>query len=186
MGRRGHAVRPLSALLRRFSRAREGIAALEFALIAPIMVAFYIGAVEFSQAFLVDNKIEQASSALADLAAQTSTIGSAEMTNILDAASTIVAPFPADDLGLRLSGVRISSAGVARIAWSRARGRLTPRGTDSTVTLPTSLNAPNSFLVMAEVTYDYTPLVGRLLPTEMRLDSTFYTRPRLSAEIALQ
>jgi len=177
---------PLRIRLRSFLRARDGVAALEFAVILPVMLILYIGVIEISDAYPLSGKVETTASSLADLAAQTSSIGPAEMTNILDAASAIVAPYPTADLGLRLSGVKVNSSGVARIAWSRGRGKLGPRGTNSTVSLPTSLDTPNSFLVMAEVVYEYTPIIGQILPAEIEFDSTFYTRPRISPEITLR
>lgn len=51
-------------------RDRRGVAAIEFALIVPIMSAMFIGAVELSQVITVDRRVTQVASATADLVAR--------------------------------------------------------------------------------------------------------------------
>jgi len=57
-------------LLRRFWRARAGVAAVEFAFILPMMLVLYFGIVVLGQGLEVGRKVEMASRTLADLTAQ--------------------------------------------------------------------------------------------------------------------
>jgi len=50
------------ALLRRWKADDAGLAALEFAFIAPMMGVMFIGAVELSQAIIVDRRVTQIAS----------------------------------------------------------------------------------------------------------------------------
>ena len=49
------------------------MAAIEFALIVPIMAVMFIGAVELSQAITVDRRVTQVASSTADLVARADT-----------------------------------------------------------------------------------------------------------------
>ena len=53
--------------LRRFARAHEGLAALEFALIAPIMVFLLFGSVELLDALNANQRAQNTTSSLADV-----------------------------------------------------------------------------------------------------------------------
>ena len=60
---------------------------------APLMIALYLGGVEISQGVAADRKVRLTAGALANLAAQDTTISAADMTNILDASTAIIAPY---------------------------------------------------------------------------------------------
>ena len=57
-------------LARRWTASDEGVAAVEFGLIVPIMAVMFIGAVELSQAITVDRRVTQVASSTADLVAR--------------------------------------------------------------------------------------------------------------------
>jgi Flp pilus assembly protein TadG len=75
--------------------ARRGVAAVEFALVAPIFVAFAMGFVEFGRALAVQQMLTNASRAGARVAAKDSTV------SVSDVQSAV---------GSYLSGARISGA----------------------------------------------------------------------------
>ena len=72
-----------------------GMAAIEFALIVPIMGVMFIGAVELSQAITVDRRVTQIASSTADLVARAETSRSRRPTiaDIMRAGSYIMAPY---------------------------------------------------------------------------------------------
>lgn len=53
-----------------FRKDSEGVAAVEFALIAPILLLLFVGTIEISLMVAIDRKISRTSSAIADLVAQ--------------------------------------------------------------------------------------------------------------------
>lgn len=77
---------PLRRRLLALARNQRGVAAVEFAMLLPLMITLYIGAVEISQMVSIDRKVSLTARAVADLVAQSTTITGAEMTNILNAA----------------------------------------------------------------------------------------------------
>lgn len=170
------------ALLARFRSDRSGIAALEFALILPIMLMLYLGGVEVGDALTIKRKVTNVTSTIADLVAQAKTVDDNDMKNILDAAASIITPYDENKLRIKVSGVKIDDKGKATVAWSDALHD-TPLPQKSTVALPDGVDQPNTFLVMSEVHYDYDPSFGYVLTGTFDLTDQFYLRPRLAAEV---
>lgn len=164
--------------LAQFRRSRSGLAALEFAIILPIMVLLYLGGFEVSEAFMINRKVTHATSVLGDLVAQADTISDQQMENILDAVSAVMNPYPPEELEVIVSGISIDSRGRARVAWSDARNA-SAYGVGSSYTLPNGINQENTFLIAAEVRYEYTPTFGHTLTGSFDLHDEFYLRPRL-------
>lgn len=162
----------------RFLLNQSGVAALEFALILPLMVLLYLGGFEVSEAFTINRKVTHATSVLGDLIAQSETINDEEMSNILDAVVAVMNPYPTDDLEIVISGIQIDSRGNAEVDWSDARFA-TAYSEGTSYVLPEGLRQPNTFLVAAEVRYLYTPLFGHTLTGSFNLHDEFYLRPRL-------
>ena len=176
---RGAIAAGLHRLSRRFKRDRSGIAAVEFALLLPIMIGLYVGGIEITDAFTIKRKVAGVASTLSDLVARTKTISLAEMQNVLDAAEAGIAPYPTDELKVRVSGVWIDDKLVAKVVWSAARNE-TAATEGSVIALPAGVKAANSFLVVSLASYQYTPAIGYVMTGAIDLSDSFYLTPRLS------
>src|SRR5690606_11410910 len=117
------------------------------------------GGMEISDGVTINRKVTHVSSVLGDLVAQARQISNSEMTNILDAATAVMTPYPTNTLKLVVSGIEVDSKGNGKVAWSDARNA-NPLAKGASVTLPESLAQPNSFLITAKVNYVYTPTIG--------------------------
>ncbi|HDL17096.1 MAG TPA: pilus assembly protein, partial [Rhizobiales bacterium] len=84
--------------LRALAHDTGGVSAVEFALILPIMITMYIGAVEFSSALTVDRRVSSVASAAADLTAQAEEVTSNSLQDIFTAATSIMTPYSADPI----------------------------------------------------------------------------------------
>ena len=76
-----------------FVRNSKAVAAVEFALIAPILLILFIGTVEISLLVAVDRKISRASSSIADLVAQFKVHSDDEIRAILGVTERIMYPY---------------------------------------------------------------------------------------------
>jgi Flp pilus assembly protein TadG len=161
----------------------QGISAVEFALLLPLMVALYLGVVEISQAIGASRKVTLTTRTVADLVSQVSSVNNTDMTNSLNAASTVMAPFSSSNLKVVVTSVTIDSTGKATVAWSDTLNG-TARSKGSTVTLPTALNIANTSLIWSEVQYSYKPVVGYYITGTLTLKDQIYMRPRLSDQVA--
>ena len=168
----------LPRLMRRFSGDRRGVSAVEFALLAPVMIALYLGLVEISDGIGADRKVSLTAAALANLAAQETTISSSGMSNILDASSAIVAPYSAANLKLTVTCLNIDADKKVTVKWSETRN-----GTalSDSVTIPEGLLVANTQLILAEASYAYTPIFGHTITGTLTLSDRMYMGPRITA-----
>jgi Flp pilus assembly protein TadG len=164
------------------ARDKRGVSAVEFALLAPFMIALYLGCVEISDAVSADRKVSLTSAALANLAAQVTTISSSDMSNILDASTAIIAPYASANLGLKVSCLKMDSTGKATVQWGASRNT-TARAAGSAYTFGssnTALAVPSSYLILAEVSYSYVPTIGNSLTGTLTLSDQMFMSPRIS------
>lgn len=164
--------------LRWFRRDSRGVSAVEFALIAPMMIALYLGCVEISQGVAADRKVSLVAAALANLTAQISTISSSEMTNILDASSAVIVPYAANKLKITVSCISIDANKNATVKWSVTRNGSALSGTP---TLSSALTVANTQLLFAQASYAYTPTMGYAITGTINLTDQMYMAPRISA-----
>lgn len=167
----------LRAIIRRFRRDEEGVSALEFAIIAPLMILLYLGSVDLSLAFSIDRKVTSATSAVADLVAQDDVITDAEIADIMAAGSAILAPFPTDPLNIRVTSVLADGNGDTTVQWSDSDG-LTPYVEDQSIDMPEGVVPANTSIIMVEMEYRHDTLFGQLGVSEFEITETFYLRPR--------
>ena len=65
-------------------------------MLLPLMLTLYLGTVEISQGIGADRKVTLTARTVADLVSQVSSINNADMTNSLNAAAAVMAPFPVE------------------------------------------------------------------------------------------
>jgi Flp pilus assembly protein TadG len=165
-----------------FAGDKSGIAAVEFAMLLPLMLSLWLGSVELSQGIAADRKVTLTARTIADLVSQVTNINNADMTNSLNAAAGVVAPYPVSNLKVTVSSVTIDANGKATVAWSDTLNG-TARSVGSTVTLPTALNVASTSLIWSEVQYSYKPVVGYVVTGTLTLKDQIYMRPRLSNSV---
>lgn len=166
----------------RVLRDTRGAAAIEMGLIAPAMISFMFGTAELATGVAVDRKVTITSRSLSDLVAQSTTISDSDMTNIFNAASSILTPYPTAPLTATVSAINIDANLNATVGWSSALNT-SARAVGSTVTIPTGLKLANSQLIWAEVSYAFVPPVSRFITGTLTLSDQFFARPRQSSTI---
>ncbi len=143
------------------------------------MLTLYIGGIQVSEALSINRKVSHVTSTLADLVTQTKSLTGSDFTNILDASSSVMAPYTVDSLQITVSQIKINSSGKATVVWSTARNA-TALTVGATVTLPSAIAVANSWVVLASAHYPFTPAIGYVLTGSFDLSSTYYLKPRLS------
>lgn len=169
--------------LGQLSSDEQGVSAVEFALLLPLMLTLYLGSVEISQAISADRKVTMTSRTVADLVSQVTSITSSGMTDVLNASSSVMSPFTTTTLKVTVSSVSVDANSKATVDWScTLNGTVHSKG--STVTLPTALNIANTTLIWSEVSYIYTPAIGYVLTGPLTLKDQLYMAPRISNTVS--
>ena len=182
----------MSLRVRGLLNDRSGLAAVEFAMVFPIMVVLYFGVVEFSSAIAVDRKATQVARTLSDLTSQSMSVADTDIKSFGEAAKAIMTPYPPSPLVSSITEVYIDKvSGVARVQWSKGLtigptgdvsiAAAAPHNAGDVVTLPLSLvAAKGTFVIWSEVSYKYTPAIGIMMAqTGITFRDVAYTRPRL-------
>lgn len=178
-------LRRLKIALRRFPAARRGVAAVEFALLLPFMALLYLGGFEVMQEIAIKRQVALTASTVATIVTQYSSISQSEtMPGILAAATSVLTPYSSSNAVVTVSCIQISSSGQATVLWSVASSG-NGRTVGSTITLPSALDTPNSYLVYGETTYSYTPVIDFLHIGTTSLYSSVFMLPRQPGSISL-
>jgi len=164
--------------LHHFAAARKGSAALEFAIIAPMMIFLLFGSVDLLDMLGANKRLQNAASSLADVVARDTEVSNSEVAGLWAALNILMYPDQGGAANIRISSVSIESATTARVVWSEGRG-MTPRVANSTVTLPSAMMNPGTSVIMAESTYAYSSPLGFLLAGPVTLRHDAYRRSRL-------
>ena len=169
-GRAGFATR-MRQLARRFVIVRAGVAAIEFALVLPLLVIVYLGMTELTFAISTDRKLTLLSRSLADLVGRTTSMSNETMTDIFNASKSVMFPYNPNNAKLVVTSIVVRSTGQngpdgqpkveGRVCWSRAQGPgAQPYAFNSIQEVPEGFRNPSSSFIRADVTMSYEPMFG--------------------------
>lgn len=178
----------LRGFLKRFVHERDGISAVEFALILPFMLTLYLGGSELGDGMAIQFKATLAARTAADLATQYTNIpDTTTMNQILGAASTVMTPYPTAGMTIMVSELELDNGSTTgTVVWSASNSG-SGRAVGSTFPLPTAMQAlatagtPKVYLILGEVTYPYTPSTGYVITGTINIYEDFVFSPRLAS-----
>jgi Flp pilus assembly protein TadG len=167
--------------LRRFARDQRGVSAVEFALLAPVLIIFYMGMAETTQAMMAQRRVGHVAAVIGDLVAQDQSVTTAELTDIWTIGDTLLSPFPATGkLGMRITSVTADATGKVTIDWSEVGGSgLTKKKVgDPWTGIPAGLIGTSQSLIIAETLYPYDSAIKKYIPNTLNFQGIYYLRPR--------
>jgi Flp pilus assembly protein TadG len=172
------------SLMRRglgFARDARGVSAVEFALILPVMLSLYLGGDELGHGLTIARKVTHVSSSLSDLVTQSTKITDHDMTNILNAAASVITPYSTSNLTIVISEYYIDKDGkTVTVQWSDGYHKTGLDAGTPITNLPSDLLTAGTYLITADVDYAYTPTVGYIMTGTFDIHDQFYLRPRLN------
>lgn len=169
----------LAGFARRVALDRRGVAAIEFALIFPMLFILHLAGAEALQAYVAQRQVAHIAATMADITAQGRTVTDAQLDDILSASTAMIHPLPSTGLQQRISSISSNSAGVSAVDWTRKR-----TWTDAKApAAPSGYLLANESVVVVDVIYDYKPTFGVVLPATLRFTRHAYARPRLSTKV---
>lgn len=164
--------------LRNFGRARAGLAALEFAIMLPMMVLLLFGSVDLIDALGANQRAENVAASLADVVARDTEVDDDELTGLWAAIGVLMVPDDPDDVKARITSIDIESATTARIVWSEGHG-LASRTAGAVIDLPDAMMIAGTSVILAETELHYEAPLGILFTGAVSLDHEAYRRSRL-------
>jgi Flp pilus assembly protein TadG len=125
--------------LARCTRDRRGIAAVEFAIVVPVILILYVGAADVTRAVQMGRRLDLLSRTLSDLVSQQSTttpVTASTVGLIFGAATAVMAPFPTSSVTLTVSAVDIKAKSDGTCCQALVRWSFTQNGTLRACTTP--------------------------------------------------
>ena len=162
---------------------QRGVAAVEFALLVPILLMLYFGVAELTQGLMTQQRAAHAASTIGDLTAQSTTIDQAEITDIFAMGNTVMYPYSTTSLQMRLSSLVADKNGNVTVAWSEGQGMTALAKGAAVSGLPKNVINANESVIMAETQYTYTSVFGQIMPTPVVFTEKYYLRPRASISV---
>lgn len=176
-------------------KSNEGLAAIEFAFVLPIMLTMLLGLVELSQAMAIRSDVTNMASTGADLIAQETSVGAGDMTNVFNALGAMLYPFALADssnksiVTITLTSVIDGGAGAApKVAWSCTQGgTLETKGSAPSTGLPAGLitAGDGSSVIWSKITYAYKSPISYFLTGTQNWTNNFYLKPRRVLQIPI-
>lgn len=165
--------------VRRGAADQEGAAAIEFALILPILFVLHVGAAEALEAYQAQRNVAHIASAMADIVGQSRTVTTAQLDDVMTASTSMIHPYPNVGVQQRITSISASATGTVSTDWSVKKNYSLTGG----ASVPTGYLGNNESVIVTDVVYDYKPTFGLFLPETIRFTRHAYVRPRLSTKV---
>jgi Flp pilus assembly protein TadG len=182
-------------LLGRFKQEHQGTAAVEFALIFPVLLIVYFGLIEISNSLEAKRKVENAANLTGMLVAQATTVNDAYFVNVFKATEMVFEPFDITPMKVVVSSVvRVfeNNAWVNKVDWSESYGTgATPRTVDSVLNPPGNILGDNRGVIYTEVEYTYSRILSsttfnNYFPNTMTFKKEYWAHPRYVVSIPFE
>jgi len=156
----------------------SGLAAVEFAMIIPLMAMLLLGTYEFSAGVAIDRKVTIMARTLSDLTSQNTSVNDTKLTNFFNASGAIMAPYPSTPVEGTITELYINPSTLkARVQWSQGAH---VHAAGDIVDIPDALKVGGTYLILSEVKYKFVPSVAWFINkvNGITLSDYSYTRPR--------
>lgn len=181
----------------RFRSDERGVAAMEFAILAPLIIGIYLGLAEFGVALGTERKVSHSASVAGDLAAQVESLDEGQIEDLISAALHV-----ADLKEYRRYGIRLRSYYRLANGNVRSEGQVFYRtgghggapmiaGRDITE----EMMPRGSGLIVASVRHRYVPFGfgsvngdgsdEEFLPNSFDMEQIFMLKPRRSSKVTI-
>lgn len=170
-------MRKARRLYRRFVASTRAVAAIEFAMVLPVLLLLFLGSFDGGRAIAIYMKVRSATYSLDAITNQYTTIQSSDMTTIFSAVTQMMAPYSSAPATITISQIKLDASKKATISWSVSQGG-TAHAPGSAMTVPSGVANPQSYLIFAEVSYTYTPMFGYFSSVAIPFSDNLYATPR--------
>ncbi|MEL6920023.1 MAG: TadE/TadG family type IV pilus assembly protein [Pseudomonadota bacterium] len=170
--------------VRKFSRDTEGVAATEFALLMPVMLAMLLGTFEVYFAYTAEDQFSRYTVQVADLMSRENELVTTDITAMLNLANRIMVEVDSENLvELHVASIGFPKTGTPLTLWKRSAG-------GSSVTFDPAdaagIALPGETVLRVETHFTYTSPFTYFAKTNPNLKKkVVYFKPRETRAIAI-
>jgi Flp pilus assembly protein TadG len=182
--------RRAGVLCGRFVGSSSGLAAIEFAVILPVLLLLLLGTFDAGRAIAIYMKVRSATYTLAAVTNQyslTTPIQTADMQAITGATAAVLSPYPSAPTTVTITQIKQTTATRAVVSWSYSLNGTAYGAGTAWSRLPSNLSTTNAcgsypcYFIFAEVKYLFTPSFGYFATGSLTFSDNLYTTPRSSS-----
>lgn len=169
---------------------RRGSVLVEMAMATPILLMLLMGALEMARYVLIMQKLDRTAMSVGDLVSRGAQVTTGDLANIFDSVQHLMQPFPFPENGVVLiSAVTRQAGDPPTVVWQETGAGSIVQPSEvgvpgGTATLPQGLlPRENESLYVAEVYFDYEPLIFEGFVEPARLYNWSVFRARLSDQV---
>ncbi len=162
-------LRSVRRVMRSLRHDDSGIAAIEFAMIAPLLLLMLFGITDVANYFAVDRKVSQIAQSMSDLTSRYTAVHESDVTNFFTIAGAMLTPYDKNQMKATLHQVYLDpNSKTAKVVWSRGS---TPLSKNTVYSVPAGLVGKdssgnwlaNQYLIVGDIKYNYVPTIGWVL-----------------------
>jgi len=169
-------------LFRKLRDDKAGLAAVEFALVLPALLALIFGAIEVTNIMVAKTDTTNIASTAADLVAQESAVNNADIANVFSAMTALIYPYDGTNAKIIITSIIDDGKGGGKVAWSDGY-HTTGHTKNASMSVPAGLMTSGGSVILSEVTYTYKTPSNYLVKLPVSMSNTFYSHPRRVAQI---
>ena len=175
------------SLLQTFVRSNRGMAVAEFAMLLPVLMTLFYGCIEVTRYILVTQKAEKLAHTVANVTAESTTVTTASLNQLMQATNDIMSPFDFSGTGKVIISSLYRPPGsstVATVNWQYSGGGSLAAtsgfgAVGSAPVLPTNFTFDErENVIAAEVFYQYSPLISSQFFGTTTIYRRAYYKPR--------
>jgi len=173
---RGEDMRWFGNFLRKAKSLRgdvRGAAAVEFGVLAPLLLLILLGIIEGGRAINIDRQFTSAVNTAGDLVAREENLGTSSsastttLNDMMESIKHLMAPYDPSKLKIGVFSVQASptDASDTKVVWSFSyKGGMTVPTKCQAYALPADLVTKGGSVIVVDAQYDFTPLFGDYVP----------------------
>ncbi|MBL0848865.1 MAG: pilus assembly protein [Candidatus Liberibacter ctenarytainae] len=163
----------------RFSSRQDGVAAIEVAIILPILLLIYLATYEISKLYSVTQRVTKIANAIGNLVAQETTITRQNLEDLHYLAQAMMFPYDDDakKLSIAVSGYWIDEHAKTSIEWNW------PANQVISDEMPLSIKDRQTFIIRSAVStqYRFARFVSKTMTVP--IEKIYYYRQRLAEKV---
>ena len=168
------------SFFRSWLKDEDGMAAVEAALVFPVLLTLLLGTFDLGNGILANQKAIRASQVVADLITRNSTVDDAMVTDSIKAGELAFDPLDTSKFGVDIISVRFDEDGDPLIEWRETQNMTPLNNVEGRVA---SLADDNSGVVVVAVEYLFEPVFAGFVVNNIPMQEIAFAKGRKSSVV---
>lgn len=165
----------------RWAQEEKAVAAIETAMLFPILIALLMGCYDIGRGINVNQKTIAAAQIIGDLVARDRSVTMASLQEIIEAGRLAFDPYPSETFGYDIVSVQFDEDGEPQVIW---RVTQNAQANDDAVASSGALGAPGDGVVIVTAVYNYEPYFVNFAIDDISMEEVAFLRGRRSPVVA--